>query len=394
MKRAGCQGMETDILVIESTDTLEGIAGKLKIPVKALSFLNDMAPSQQLVAGEAILIPARRNTIISFAYFQLNRLDDLARTLQQIGQSITFGALFELPVTKDGVFLIPKDTPIEWFIGLLKSHQIQPLLVITNLTPGGFDPELAKSVIGDETLKNQIIRNLSRVLSFYGFSGVNVDFENVAAADRDLFSGFIRSIQQALGPEGYQVTLTVPPKNSDSSYEAYDYETLGRWADAIFIMTYDWGYPSGPPMAVAPLNEVKKVLTYALSKIPNSKIIQGVPLYGYDWQLPFSADTPARAVTLVKVYEIARRFGASIQYDPLAESPFFYYQDDTGKEHVVWFEDARSVRAKYAGARNFNLGGIGFWSGQNLPYGFRQNWVLFQEMFQIYKNFPKTIQFP
>lgn len=378
--------METDILVIEATDTLEGIGGKLKIPVKVLSCLNDMAPGRQLVVGEAILIPVIRNTIISLAYFQLNRLDDLARTLGQIGQSITFGALFELPVTTDGVFLIPQNPHIEWFVRLLKSHRIQPLLVITNLTPNGFDSQLAKSAIGDETLKNQIIHNLSRVLSFYGFSGVNIDFENVAAADRDLFSGFIRSIQQTLGPEGYRVTLTVPPKNSDASYEAYDYKTLGEWADAIFIMTYDWGYPAGPPMAVAPLNEVQKVLRYALSKISNSKIIQGIPLYGYDWQLPFSADNPARAVTLVKVYEIARRFSASIQYDPLAESPFFNYQDERGKEHVVWFEDARSVRAKYARARNLDLGGIGFWSGQNLPYGFPQNWVIFQEMFKIYKN--------
>ncbi len=376
--------MATDLYVIQSTDTLNGIAGQLKIPVDQLTLLNDIAPSQQLVVGEAILIPAIRNTLISLGYFQLNRLDDLARALRQIGHLITYGALFELPVTTDGVFLIPQNPHIEWFIRLLKSHQIQPLLVITNLTPNGFDSQLAKSVIGDETLKNQIIHNLSRVLSFYGFSGVNIDFENVAAADRDLFSGFIRSIQQALGPEGYRVTLTVPPKNSDASYEAYDYEALGRWADAIFIMTYDWGYPAGPPMAVAPLNEVQKVLRYALSKISNSKIIQGIPLYGYDWQLPFSADTPARAVTLVKVYEIAQRFGASIQYDPLAESPFFNYQDERGKEHVVWFEDARSVRAKYAGARNFNLGGIGFWSGQNLPYGFPQNWVVFQEMFQIY----------
>jgi spore germination protein len=380
--------MKTDLYVIQSNDTLAEVADKLKIPVSILSFLNGIAPSQQLVSGEAILIPVLPRTIISLAYFQLNRLDDLARTLRQIDTSITYGALFQLPVTMDGVFLIPKDVHIEWFVSLLKAHHILPLLVITNLTPHGFDPELAKAVIGNESLKNQTINNLVRVLSFYDFAGVNIDFENVAAEDRELYNNFIRSTNQALHAKGYILTMTVPPKNSDTdpAKNAYDYETLGKWADYIFIMTYDWGYPSGPPMAIAPLNEVQKVLSYALSKILNFKIIQGIPLYGYDWQLPFSADNPARTVTLIDVYDIARRFGATIQYDSVAESPFFNYRDDTGRERVVWFEDSRSVRAKYAGARNQNLGGIGFWSGQNDPYGFRQNWITFAEMFKIIKG--------
>lgn len=379
--------MKTDIYTIQPGDTLSGIAARFQIPVSDLSSLNGISVSESLVVGQSILIPHLRKTIVSLAYFQLNRLDDLARSLRQIGQSVTYGALFQIPVTKDGLFLIPENAHIDWFINLLNSHHIQPLLVITNLTPEKFDPDLAKAVIGDETLKNQLINNLVRILSFYGFAGVNIDFENIAAADQDLYNEFIRSIKQTLSPEGYLVTLTVPPRNSDTdpTYGAYDYETLGKWADYIFIMTYDWGYPLGPPMAVAPLNEVQKVLTYALSKVSSSKIIQGIPLYGYDWPLPFTVENPARAVTLVEVYNIARRFGATINYDAVAQSPFFNYTNETGKDHVVWFEDSRSVRAKYAGARNLGLGGVGFWSGQNYPYGFHQNWIIFEEMFQIIK---------
>ena len=40
-------------------------------------------------------------------------------------------------------------------------------------------------------------------------------------------------------------------------------------------------------MAVAPLPNVRQVVEYALTEIPASKIWLGVPLYGYDWPLPF-----------------------------------------------------------------------------------------------------------
>jgi spore germination protein len=286
--------------------------------------------------------------------------------------------------------LIPMNDDIVNAINLLKSFDIAPLLVLTNLTTEKFDGDLAKAIINDETMKALLIRNLLFLLKNYGFSGVNVDFENVYPEDRQSFSNFIRDLKQILGPEGYLVTLTVPPKNSDDSESrskgAYDYQALGQWADLVFIMTYDWGYIGGPPMAVSPINEVRKVLAYAITKIPPYKIIQGIPLYGYNWQLPYGPGSRTTAVNLVDVYDLARRYHAVIDYDLVAQSPNFRYTSEDGKEHIVWFEDARSVKVKYKTALNFNLGGVGFWSSKNSPYGFPQNWVIFDEMFQPVKE--------
>jgi spore germination protein len=381
---------ETDIYVVRPGDTLAGIAGKLDISVNELSRLNNIALSSPLVVGQAILIPHLRKPIISLAYFQLNNLESLTRTLPEIAFLITYGALFQFSVTRDGLIAVPAEIPVGRFVTLLRSYNIIPLITITNLTPEKFDPDLARAVIGNEAIKTLLIHNLGAVLAFYGLAGVNIDFENVNAEDRELYTGFIRDLKLILGAKGYLVTLTVPPKNADDAETpakaAYDYQSLGAWADSIFIMAYDWGYQAGPPMAVAPINEIQKVLSYAVSMIPPFKIIQGIPLYGYNWQLPFTPGTLARAVNLVDVYDLARRYGATIEYDPVAQSPNFGYTDETGNEHIVWFEDARSVRAKYAGVRNFGLGGAGFWSGQNYPYGFRQNWIIFDEMFQLMKG--------
>ena len=57
--------------------------------------------------------------------------------------------------------------------------------------------------------------------------------------------------------------------------------------DFVILMTYEWGWSGGPPMAVAPINSVRAVINYAVSVIPAKKIMMGMPLYGYDWELPY-----------------------------------------------------------------------------------------------------------
>ena len=99
-------------------------------------------------------------------------------------------------------------------------------------------------------------------------------------------------------------------------------------------------------MAVAPVNEVRRVIEYATSVMPPEKIMMGIPLYGYDWALPYVPGGDwAGSISPQQALELAAGYGATIQYDNVAQSPYFYYWQN-GEEHVVWFEDARSIRAK------------------------------------------------
>ena len=86
---------------------------------------------------------------------------------------------------------------------------------------------------------------------------------------------------------------------------------------------------------------------YAITRIPVYKISLGIPNYGYDWALPYERGvTRADTITQREDIEIAIENGAEIQFDPIAMSPYFNYIQD-GIEHVVWFEDVRSMEAKY-----------------------------------------------
>ena len=45
-----------------------------------------------------------------------------------------------------------------------------------------------------------------------------------------------------------------------------------------------------------------------------------------------------------------------------AKAPFFFYTDEKGREHVVWYEDARSFQAKTDLIKEYSLAGGGIWN--------------------------------
>lgn len=137
-------------------------------------------------------------------------------------------------------------------------------------------------------------------------------------------------------------------------------------------------------MAVAPINQVRRVVEYAVTEIPPEKIDLGIPNYGYDWPLPFERGvTRATTIGNVQAVRIAVREDATIQFDALAQSPFFTYTDEeNGIEHEVWFEDVRSLQAKFDLIKEFGLRGCGYWQ---IMQWFRVNWLLLYENFYVLK---------
>ena len=146
-------------------------------------------------------------------------------------------------------------------------------------------------------------------------------------------------------------------------------------------MTYEWGYTYGPPMAVAPLPNVRAVLDYAVTAIPPQKILLGIPNYGYDWPLPFvQGVTRAQSISNQRAIELALEHHIAIQYDDTVQSPFFHYTDAAGTVHEVWFEDARSMDAKLRLISEYGFYGAGFW---NLMRPFSQVWLILDALYAL-----------
>src|SRR5690606_14292314 len=106
-------------------------------------------------------------------------------------------------------------------------------------------------------------------------------------------------------------------------------------------------------------------------------------LYGYDWTLPFVEGSFARAISPQEAIRLAREHNVSIQFDEVAQAPYFNYVDTEGRKHEVWFEDARSIQSKFDLIERKNLRGISYWK---LGLSFPQNWLLLDDRFQIIKR--------
>ena len=151
----------------------------------------------------------------------------------------------------------------------------------------------------------------------------------------------------------------------------------------VLLMTYEWGYTFGPPMATAPVNMVRRVLTYGVSVIDTDKILMGIPNYAYDWPLPFVAgSTQAESIGNQEAIMRGVEHNVTIQFDETAQCPFFYYTGENGVQHVVWFDDVRSMTAKFNLIPEFDLHGAGIW--QIMRY-FPGMWMVVNSRFNVEK---------
>ena len=262
---------------------------------------------------------------------------------------------------------------------------VEPVLVLTPLTESGtFNSNLIVSLLKDELLQEQVINELIRISLEKGFGGIDVDFEFIPEENRDDYTTFVARLAAQAHQNNLTVSVALPPKTSADQrgllYEGIDYGGLGAVADQVLLMTYEWGYTYGPPMAIAPLPNVRRVVEYALTEIPANKIFLGIPNYAYDWPLPYvRGTTAATTIGNAQALEIARANGAEIQYDERSQAPFFTYQTQ-GTAREVWFEDVRSIQAKFDLIKEYGLAGGGYW---NLMRSFRANWVMAGAEFEL-----------
>ncbi len=379
-----------EIYVVQPGDSVDLIAEAFGVSAQQIIQDNQLIYPYELALGQALFIaqgeraPSRSISVSGYAYPFISPW-----VLEQ-----TLPYLSELPIFSYGFTyegeLIPPFWDDTWMIREAERFGVQPILVLTPFGPdGNFNNNLISSVVNNLTYQENLIQNLLTLMGGKGYQGLDIDFEYILATDRDAFTEFVRRTAEAMRSNGYHTSVALAPKTSADQqgllYEGKDYGALGAIADHVLLMTYEWGYTYGPPMAVAPINQVRRVVEYALTEIPAEKIDLGIPNYGYNWPLPYERGvTRADTINNIEAVRIAIRQGAAIMFDELAQSPYFTYVDgETGIDHEVWFEDVRSLQAKFNLIKEFQLRGCGYWQ---IMQWFRANWLLLAENFYILKG--------
>lgn len=373
---------------VQPGDTLFSVARQFDISREELAQINNIQLNAVLPVGLRLYIPPRpRPSITSFAYVEPigdTVSEVLENAVEKNSPLLTYLAPFSYRVNRDGSLTAP---PLNRFREIAENNQTNLSFVVTNLEGDSFSSELANIILTVQAVQNRLIDEIINTATAGGFQDVHFDFEFIPQDDREAYNDFLRKIKPRLEQAGLLLSTALAPKTSATQqgllYEAHDYKAHGEINNFVVLMTYEWGYSAGPPLPVSPINEVERVLTYAITEIPANKILMGQNLYGYDWTLPFvRGESFARAVSPQQAIRIARENNAAIQYDETAQAPFFHYYDNQGREHIVWFEDARSIQAKFDLIKRLDLRGIAYWK---LGLSFPQNWLLLNDNFMITK---------
>lgn len=371
-------------------DTLYSIAGQYGVSVNQLWRNNpSLAGSDVLTPGQQLFISLeppefdREVSVTGYVYPFVDR-----STLTTALPYLTYLSVFTYGLNPDGS-LIPQDD--DELISLARSYGVAPIMMIASLNNQGlFSNQLASDILSDPALRNAVVDNIYNTVRSKGYSGVEFDFEYVPAQNAADYAELVRATRERLSPEGYYVFVDLAPKESDDKpgllYEGHDYAALGEAADLALLMTYEYGYTYGPPMAVSPIGPVSGVLDYAVTRIPSLKLLLGEPNYAYNWTLPYvQGESRAESLSNVEAVELAAEKRAAIEYDEVAQSPYFNYYDrtDAGSvQHEVWFEDARSADASLRLIDGYDLAGTGIW---NIMRKNPQLYLVLNSLYQIKK---------
>ncbi len=417
------------IHIVSAGETLRSIAASYGVSAEVLAFNNDIAPESRLPLGQPliIVIPTlthtvsvgeslldiarlygvsvyelwQRNLILNgrsdiypgqvltirtqrspigsfqtggYAYPFINQ-QLLDRTLPFMGGLMPFTYGFRT----DGSLIELND---KFLLDSAAFYGTYPVMHLSTLTDNdNFSTELAVALFASEQMQQTLIENVLINMRQKGYRALDIDFEFLGAENAQAYASFVLRCRQTLNPQGYGVMTALAPKTRADQpgllYAGHDYRALGEAANALLLMTYEWGYTYGPPLAVSPLPQVERVVQYALSEIAPEKLFLGISNYGYDFTLPYiKGQSRANSLSTAQAFALASQSGAEIKYDEQSQAPFFEYTASDGKVHVVWFEDARSISARLALIPKYNLRGALYW---NLDRCNNQNLALLEQ---------------
>ena len=216
-----------------------------------------------------------------------------------------------------------------------------------NLTPGIAEPEL--------------------------FDGIDVDWEYPrGAADGANFVALLAGLRRGLDSVRPGMLLSIAVGPSPRMYEGVDMAAVGRLVDQVGLMTYDFAGPwSQRTGLIAPLRAeigfqggtvAGTVSEFLEAGIAPSKMLIGLPFYGYGWRQVEEANNglmqEGQSMRGDRPYSYIQGLAAAstVYRDPVSQAPWLFDGD------VFWtYEDPPSIQAKGQYALEKRLGGFMIW---------------------------------
>ncbi len=252
-------------------------------------------------------------------------------------------------------------------VDVLRAEGALVVPAIANYRNKRWDSVTVSEVLADPATRLRHVEAIVRLVTARGFDGIDIDYEHLQGSDRSNFSTFVSTLAVAMHQRGRLLSVTVHPKTWEpgpqGKNQAQDYAAIGGAADEVRIMLYDYHWDTSEPGPLAPIRWVRSVMEFAATQVPPRKLVLGLATYGYDW-----VGSRGRSLMWREIRQLRRRYDAEPRWSTRHKAPWFTYVDDRGRPHTVWYENARSLRAKAAVVSELGLAGAHYWRlGGNDP---------------------------
>lgn len=235
------------------------------------------------------------------------------------------------------------------------------------LTVTCFSQHSLDQITSDPKAAGRLSAALIAAVSAKNLDGVNFDFEGQGSADRQGLTNLITQVSNALHGANphWQETMAVYASAATDSAGFYDVAALAPALDGFFVMAYDMNDPV-TPSATAPLvgggyNDTETLQQFT-AVVPASKVILGVPYYGYDW--PTTDGTQAARSTGPETplsYGVIASGNNPTYWDQSTRTAWTSYQLGT-QWYQTYFDNPTSLALKAALANSFQIRGVGIWA--------------------------------
>ena len=206
------------------------------------------------------------------------------------------------------------------------------------------------------------------------FDGFDVDWESPQAEDAENFRALLEEFRRQMNAVRPGLRLSIAVGESPNQLPGTDFAAVARIVDQVGVMNYDYAGPwSQTTGFLAPLFSGRhsgsiesSIASYKARGVPESKMLMGLPFYGYSWTAVASTNNglfqQGRAVHADRPYNYIRTLsgGFSTYRDPRSQAPWLFDGE------TFWtYEDPVSVRYKVSYARSEHLGGVMIWELSN-----------------------------
>jgi spore germination protein len=260
------------------------------------------------------------------------------------------------------------DNDVDMLVSIAHRNNVMILPVIHNLlyATGGrtTSRDVVKQMVATQQSRTTTIQNIISLIERFGFDGVNIDIEDVYMEDSQRLTAFYVELGRAMKNKGYFLSASVPSRIRDYPpfnpfSDPFDYASIGAAVDQFVVMLYnEHGWPGSGPGPVVSSGWMTKVLSYTITKMPATKVVAAISVFGFDFNLTTGENTYA---SYQMASDLAKKYNKTIIFDEATLTPMFSYTDDQGNKHEVWFENKDSIVAKTALGWQMGIGGVALW---------------------------------